>query len=256
MQDSADYYQLKVSVFNDDKKTDLIGEAWIDLRDIIITGGGQSDQWHQLTCKGKYAGEVRIEITFYDSRPKPDKPVVKAKQQSSAELEAAGGSSAGATGPRAMPKRRPLPSDPVTGKAPASPSPAPEHVEAPARPQPNGPPSSFVPNQSPLQNLEYNTTMSGPAPSPRQQQQPSDSFFLRDSNGEFGTPSRRADGSAQQYRTPDRDRDRDRAENYTAVTAQPGDRGYSSHYQQQPHDRYDSRPQQPPLRHCQRNPII
>ncbi len=29
--DSPDYYQLKVSVFNDDKKTELIGEAWLNL---------------------------------------------------------------------------------------------------------------------------------------------------------------------------------------------------------------------------------
>src|SRR5437763_1772426 len=77
--DSPDYYQIKVSVFNDDKKTELIGEAWIDLRDIVVPGGGQSDQWHQLGCRGKYAGEVRIEITYYDARPKPEKPVVKAK---------------------------------------------------------------------------------------------------------------------------------------------------------------------------------
>jgi hypothetical protein len=60
--DSPDYYQLKVSVFNDDKKTDLIGETWIDLKEVVVPGGGQNDLWHTLSCKGKYAGEIRIEI--------------------------------------------------------------------------------------------------------------------------------------------------------------------------------------------------
>ena len=35
VRDSPDYYQLKVSIFNDDKKTELIGEAWIDLTDVV-----------------------------------------------------------------------------------------------------------------------------------------------------------------------------------------------------------------------------
>ncbi|KAK7721863.1 hypothetical protein SLS63_009388 [Diaporthe eres] len=78
--DSPDYYQLKISVFNDDKKTDLIGETWVDLRDIVVPGGGQNDLWHNLTCKGKYAGEIRIELTYYDTRPKPEKPAAKPKQ--------------------------------------------------------------------------------------------------------------------------------------------------------------------------------
>ncbi|KAI0024222.1 hypothetical protein F4780DRAFT_652258 [Xylariomycetidae sp. FL0641] len=147
--DSPDYYQLKLSVFNDDKKTDLIGETWIDLRDIVVQGGGQSDQWHTLHCKGKYAGEVRIEITYYDSRPKPEKPAAKPKPVaygSDSDLPPAGH--------RAPVKRRPLPSDPVTGQAP-SPS-VPDHAPTPPRPQPN-PPTAFIPNQSPLQAVEYGT---------------------------------------------------------------------------------------------------
>jgi len=74
VRDCPDYEQLKISVFNDDKKTDLIGETWIDLREIIVSGGGQSDQWHTLNCRGKYAADIRIEITYYDSRPKPERP--------------------------------------------------------------------------------------------------------------------------------------------------------------------------------------
>ncbi|KAH8671811.1 kinase-like domain-containing protein [Tricladium varicosporioides] len=70
--DSPDYYQLKVTIFNDDKnkKMGLIGEKWVDLRDVIVRGGGQKDFWQSLSCGGKYAGEVRAELTFYDSRPR------------------------------------------------------------------------------------------------------------------------------------------------------------------------------------------
>ncbi|KAI0879067.1 hypothetical protein GGS24DRAFT_278039 [Hypoxylon argillaceum] len=145
--DSPDYYQLKLSVFNDDKKTELIGETWIDLRDIIVQGGGQSDQWHNLNCKGKYAGSIRIEITYYDSRPKPEKPTLAPRPvASNSELNAAA--------QRPVVKRRPLPSDPITGQAPALPS---EPINIPPRAQPN-PPSGPIPIQpSPVQSAEYNT---------------------------------------------------------------------------------------------------
>lgn len=72
--DSSDYYSLKLSVFSEDKKTDLIGEAFVDLTTVIVPGGGTNDVWQGLTCKGKYAGEIRLEFTYYDSRPKPDRP--------------------------------------------------------------------------------------------------------------------------------------------------------------------------------------
>ncbi|KAI0134681.1 hypothetical protein BJ170DRAFT_591644 [Xylariales sp. AK1849] len=150
--DSPDYYQLKLSVFNDDKKTDLIGETWIDLRDIILPGGGQNDQWQGLTCKGKYAGEIRIEITYYDSRPKPEKPAAKAKPVAS------GSEQDGSSGSQRTPvKRRPLPTNPGSNESasPAAKAP-PAHVQTPPRPQPN-PIPAFIPNQSPLQAVEYNT---------------------------------------------------------------------------------------------------
>lgn len=91
--DSADYDQMKVSVFNDDKKTELIGETYVDLKEIIVPGGGQNDIWHNLQCRGKYSGEVRMEITYYDTRS--PKPVVEATKQAKPV------------------KRRPLPQNPV-----------------------------------------------------------------------------------------------------------------------------------------------
>lgn len=114
--DSPDYHRLKVSVFNDDKKTELIGETWANLEAVITPGGGQSDDWHPLNCKGKYAGEIRIEITYYDTRPKAEKPVPEMRQESM-RID---GQSPAVGGPRESKpiKRRPLPSDP-TGASPS-----------------------------------------------------------------------------------------------------------------------------------------
>ncbi|KAF2260024.1 hypothetical protein CC78DRAFT_536644 [Lojkania enalia] len=143
--DSLDYHNLKVSVFNDDKKTELIGEAWVNLEKVLTPGGGQSDTWHGLNCKGKYAGEIRMELTYYDTRPKAEKPPTEKKQSARPDNQ-----SPSVGGPReATPvKRRPLPSDP-TG---ASPSPV-------GTPDARGPPSQ-----------------SGPRgyPTPPRQQRPSD----------------------------------------------------------------------------------
>ncbi|CCU78294.1 C2 domain containing protein [Blumeria hordei DH14] len=115
--DSPDYYNLKVSVFNDDKKTDLIGETWVDLKEVIVPGGGQNDIWHNLSCKGKYAGEIRIEITYYDTRPKQEK-VEKTKQTPTNGHESVNKAqvSSGQRQPKSTVKRRPLPSDPTTGE--------------------------------------------------------------------------------------------------------------------------------------------
>ncbi|KAL2073308.1 hypothetical protein VTL71DRAFT_10632 [Oculimacula yallundae] len=213
--DSPDYYQLKVSVFNDDKKTDLIGETWVDLKEVVVPGGGQNDLWHNLSCKGKYAGEIRIEITYYDTRPKQEKAEKVRPAATNGVDEGSRDSLKGPRQPKAPVKRRPLPSDPVTG-APASPITVPDHVQTP----PNGyPPSptaapdhiqtpprgyqnvpggipdhvqtpqrgyqtpptaipehvqpaqrgyqspTYIPNQSPLQSMEYATAPGNYAPS-------------------------------------------------------------------------------------------
>ncbi|KAL1968172.1 hypothetical protein VTN77DRAFT_2007 [Rasamsonia byssochlamydoides] len=144
--DSPDYYQLKVSVFNDDKKTDLIGETWIDLKNLIVPGGGQSDKWHGLQFKGKYAGEVRIEMTYYDTRPE-DETVVEKRKEAAEKIQAknSGTATAGSSlsGPRKpkQAKRRPLPEDP-TASSPARPEHPPQsHPPQPQHPsQPQHPP--------------------------------------------------------------------------------------------------------------------
>ncbi|KJR82853.1 uncharacterized protein SPSK_03913 [Sporothrix schenckii 1099-18] len=206
--DSPDYYQLKLSVFSDDKKTELIGENWVDLRDILVAGGGQSDKWQSLNCRGKYAGEIRIEITYYDSRPKPKQAAPAAVSAPTTTAASNTGSARGrptadtggpnTMGPRAPtgPKRRPLPSDPVTGQPPVQPQPAAQSAPSPGPPAPTPqaapaaapaavpspgfvqqqqlpqhmqtpPRQSYTPNQSPLpsaNNYSYNSSANSPAP--------------------------------------------------------------------------------------------
>ncbi|KAI9671903.1 MAG: hypothetical protein M1817_003448 [Caeruleum heppii] len=110
--DSPDYYQLKVSVFNDDKKTDLIGETWVNLESVIVRGGGRSDAWHNLNCKGRYAGEIRIELTYYDIRPRDTRQAEPPSQG----MRGVEGDREPLGGPRQLKevKRRPLPADPTS----------------------------------------------------------------------------------------------------------------------------------------------
>ncbi|EMC92472.1 hypothetical protein BAUCODRAFT_27751 [Baudoinia panamericana UAMH 10762] len=103
--DSPDFYNLKISVFSEDKRTDLIGEAWVNLAEVVVAGGGKNDLWQGLNCKGKYAGEIRIELTYYDSRPKPEKPLREA-------VAAEGDSLRQDVGSGSRVKRRPLPGNP------------------------------------------------------------------------------------------------------------------------------------------------
>ena len=140
---------MKVSVFNDDKKTDLIGETWVDLSSVIIPGGGQSDSWHELKFRNKYAGDIRLEITYYDTRPEDEavierRTVVTEKPQSkpSNNTTTTPISSASLSGPRQPRpiKRRPLPDDPTGASAsrasPVAPAPpaAPVVAAAPVAP--------------------------------------------------------------------------------------------------------------------------
>ena len=132
--EAPDYYQLKVSIFNDDKKSELIGEGWVDLKEVVIPGGGQSDQWYPLQYKGKYAGDVRMELTYYDIRPR-DEAVIERRREGDRNTHGSRNhtpnQNGGVDGPRHFGpreiKRRPLPADP-TGSSPLPTRPAlPEH---------------------------------------------------------------------------------------------------------------------------------
>lgn len=209
--DCPDYYQFKISVFTDDKRTDLIGEAWIDLKNIVVPGGGQDDLWQNLSCKGKYAGEIRLEITYYDSRPKPEKPTAKSKQLSAADVEQA------SLRQKPPVKRRPLPTDPVTGEAPA-PAPIPIGAISASNPDFYGPQQTpprhvkhnshvgVIPNHSPLQSLEYNSPPQGSRQYQADPYGTSPQSALSHGSPAYATPPRHS-YPARDYGTPTRQMD-------------------------------------------------
>lgn len=130
--ESPDYYQLKVSVFNDDKRTELIGETHIRLEDIIVPGGGQNDTWHILHCKGRFAGEIRIELTYYDTRPKEEQlPERQSEAEVNGHQELSREGVGGPRGPKPL-KRRPLPANPTDLQRPSMP----EHAHSSPLPHP------------------------------------------------------------------------------------------------------------------------
>ena len=162
--ESPDYYQLKVSVFNDDRKTELIGETWVSLEPIIVPGGGKQDQWHHLNCKGRFAGEIRIELTYYDTRPK--EPILEGRRQSSTVngLEDSHRETSSSVGGPRQPKpikRRPLPSDPTildtsrSSPQPLTPSTSAQHISDLQQEQQAPSPSARLGNTSPIDKRYY-----------------------------------------------------------------------------------------------------
>ncbi|KAF7624109.1 C2 and Extensin domain protein [Aspergillus flavus] len=221
--ESPDYFRLKVTIFNDDKKTDLIGETWIDLKDLIIPGGSQSDHWHPLQFRGKYAGEVRIEMTYYDTRPE-DEAVIERRlhaaekvnvqgkpsaSSSSLNLRSSPGpisSSSSLSGPRQLKevKRRPLPSGPPgSGSArPALPektaSAPPAPTQSPPRPTPE-----HTHSTPPLPTHDYPHSTPSPVEYPRHSSRhPGPPEVPLDASA-YGPPPGVASHSARTYESPD-----------------------------------------------------
>lgn len=124
---------------------------------IIIPGGGQNDLWHHLNCKGRFAGEIRIELTFYDTRPKDEQAEAKRQNiaKSALQEQVASDGVSGPRQPRPI-KRRPLPADP-TGSLTPRPA-AQEHSQSsPAlhTPPPGNPTPSNMQPQYMDQRVDY-----------------------------------------------------------------------------------------------------
>ncbi|KAL9054147.1 MAG: hypothetical protein Q9162_004330 [Coniocarpon cinnabarinum] len=137
--ESLDYRKIKVSIFDEDKRTDLIGECFIELDGILQRGGGQNDDWHELNVKGRYAGQIRIELTFYDTRPREASSADATSHTNGLPDPQSEHSSLRTPGPRQPPqvKRRPLPDD-------SSPSPlSTPHQRANSVPMPSSAPRSY-----------------------------------------------------------------------------------------------------------------
>ncbi|KAF8665794.1 hypothetical protein AX16_000239 [Volvariella volvacea WC 439] len=63
---------LKLACYADDfREPDLIGEAYVDLTEVLTKG--ETDDWFTLMNKDKFAGKVYLELTFYSNEPPPVK---------------------------------------------------------------------------------------------------------------------------------------------------------------------------------------
>ncbi|CAN6659614.1 hypothetical protein TRVA0_031S01552 [Trichomonascus vanleenenianus] len=81
----ADHRTLKLSVLDEnDSKPELIGDTTIRLQPVFDSLPSEGyDAWHELEYKGKYAGEVYLEMTFYPTKPIiPPKKARKKKKSS------------------------------------------------------------------------------------------------------------------------------------------------------------------------------
>ncbi|KAA1466123.1 hypothetical protein DENSPDRAFT_862261 [Dentipellis sp. KUC8613] len=63
---------MGIACYADDiREPDLIGEATVDLTEVLTKG--ETDEWFTLMHKDKYCGEVYLELTFWSNEPPPEK---------------------------------------------------------------------------------------------------------------------------------------------------------------------------------------
>ncbi|KAH8554978.1 hypothetical protein BGW37DRAFT_481926 [Umbelopsis sp. PMI_123] len=141
--------KMMVQLFDEDKrKEDLISEGEIDLTEVLKNG--EQDDWFDLQYKGRPAGQIYLELTFYSASapPRPAAQPVRMPPQQRPH------------GPPVHQQQRPGPplpqqNVPGVGPAPYRPPPTPEQLQQinqmarPHVPPPlNGPPAPS--NSAPL----------------------------------------------------------------------------------------------------------
>ncbi|KAJ7228839.1 hypothetical protein GGX14DRAFT_538898 [Mycena pura] len=80
---------MKLSCFADDpREPDLIGQADVDLTEVLTTG--ETDEWFTLTNKDKFAGKVYLELTFWSNEAPPEKKAVQVEPKRNKEYSGPG----------------------------------------------------------------------------------------------------------------------------------------------------------------------
>ncbi|CAG8792639.1 20002_t:CDS:2, partial [Dentiscutata erythropus] len=68
--DDSRHKVMKVQVYNEDKREHvLVGDETIKLDEVF--NSGEWDAWHEIKFRNKYAGEVFLEMTFYNAGVPP-----------------------------------------------------------------------------------------------------------------------------------------------------------------------------------------
>lgn len=77
---------MKVSILDDaNSRPELVGDVVIPLKDAFDAPPTEGyDKWHELKFKGKYVGEVYLEMTFYSTQPRKYKKPASLSDSSSA----------------------------------------------------------------------------------------------------------------------------------------------------------------------------
>ncbi|ORZ07880.1 hypothetical protein BCR42DRAFT_425657 [Absidia repens] len=132
--------KMRVQLFDEDaKREDLISDADVDISTVLKDG--EQDGWFPLTYKGRKAGEIYLELTFYAARPPPRRQPTRYR---------------GGMRPQSYQGPPPVPSPaypPTTGR-PLPPAPS-ASSSTPSRY--NVGPTPYIPPQ-PAQSVQHNAT--------------------------------------------------------------------------------------------------
>ncbi|CAG8837277.1 7984_t:CDS:2, partial [Racocetra persica] len=66
LMDEPRHKVMKIQIYNEDKREHiLVGDEVIKLDEVLKTG--EWDAWHEIKYRNKYAGEIYLEMTFYNA---------------------------------------------------------------------------------------------------------------------------------------------------------------------------------------------
>ncbi|KAH8834082.1 hypothetical protein DL96DRAFT_1694459 [Flagelloscypha sp. PMI_526] len=89
---------MNITCFADDPRNpDVIGETEVDLTEALTKG--ETDDWFTLMHKGKFAGKVYLECTFFSSAPAPEKKLERKEPKPNKQYGGPGSFIAAGEGP-------------------------------------------------------------------------------------------------------------------------------------------------------------
>ncbi|KAL0139237.1 hypothetical protein V8B55DRAFT_1522164 [Mucor lusitanicus] len=156
-----------VQVYDEDgKRQELISECDLDITKVLQEG--EEDNWYPLSYKGRSAGEIYLELTFYSARPPPKRQPTRYGM--SKKLKPVGGYVPTVPPPSGHVQNRPYPASPQYPPQPSGvvrPAVPPVPVESHSTPTYHGS-SPYPPHQQQQQRPPYNyaSNMNTPRPYP------------------------------------------------------------------------------------------
>ncbi|KAL9555992.1 hypothetical protein PS6_002552 [Mucor atramentarius] len=154
-----------VQVYDEDgKRQELISECDLDITKVLQEG--EEDNWYPLSYKGRSAGEIYLELTFYSARPPPKRQPTRYGM--SKKHKPVGGYIPTVPPPSGHVQNRPYPASPQYPPQPsgvARPAAPPVPVESHSTPTFHGS-SPYPPQQQQRPPYNYGANMNTPRPYP------------------------------------------------------------------------------------------